>query len=69
MSEEPLYSKGHVQVPLYSKGHVQPSTLNPQPSTLNPTPYTPHPTPYTPTFSSSLLLSSLELRDTKVYEP
>jgi len=60
-----------------------PETLHPTPYTLHPTPYTLHPTPYTlslmtlvvvgaallVTLLPSLLLSSLELRDTQVYEP
>ena len=48
----------------------QPSSRNPQTSHLNPqpSPLTPQPSTLKP-LSSSSLLSSLELSDTRVYEP
>ena len=64
--------------PQLSTLNPQPSTLNPQPSTLNPQPSTLHPqagsracrhTCSGHRSSSSLLLSSLELSDTTIYEP
>jgi len=71
--------------PTHHNIHSTPYTLHPTPYTLtlHPTPYTLHLTPYTcrrvgacaasrpraASSSSALLLSSLELSDTQVYEP
>ena len=74
---------GYLGNPQPSTLNPQPSTLNPQPSTLNPQPSTLNPQGIAGVlgivvlgpaaaevpFSLSLLLSSLELSDTNVYEP